>query len=62
MKFGASRSTPDPLGDINDTARKWGYVVQDVVYGHVNAAKTAGTSINCMLATCYQWVYGNKGY
>ena len=62
MKFGASRSTPDPLGDIDDTARIYGYVARDVVYGHVHVAKTAGTSINGMLATRYERVCGNKGY
>jgi hypothetical protein len=39
-----------------------GYVSQEVIYGHVHFAKTAGSEINGVLANLFERVCGHKGY
>jgi hypothetical protein len=47
---------------VQHAVRTGGNVQQDVVYGHVHVAKTAGTDINGELALHFERVCGHKGY
>lgn len=39
-----------------------GFVYPDRIYGHIHMAKTAGTSLNGLLAARFERVCGHKGY
>jgi hypothetical protein len=52
---------PPPSSDDNDVSVKMA-TTTNKIYGHVHIAKTAGTSLNGMLANKYERVCGHKGY
>jgi hypothetical protein len=51
-----------PSTTTTTTTTTTGYVHQEVVYGFVHIAKTAGTELNGELTTHFERVCGNKGY
>ena len=53
---------PPPLSDDDDDATVKTATNTNKIYGHVHIAKTAGTSLNGMLANKYERVCGHKGY
>jgi hypothetical protein len=47
---------------ISEDAPAKGYVRQNVIFGHLHIAKTAGSEINGALSNHFERICGNKGY
>ena len=52
----------NPISQVGNSGSSSSGWQQNVVYGHVHIAKTAGTSLNGELAMKYERVCGHKGY
>lgn len=55
-------STATSDGNYSNTAPATGWVRPNVVFGHIHLAKTAGTTLNGLMASRFERVCGHKGY